>query len=157
MSDSNTPRLGLPYLAAGQAQKHVTLNGALATLDGLVQTAVESRTLLTPPTSPMDGQIGLVPPSPTSADWMGLTDKLARYEGGNWSTLPVVEGHLIYVKDDREVFESVESGRVQVGFVVKPTTVEQVLAVSETGEVMPQKSTFFYPKIMTGLLFNPLE
>ncbi len=101
MSDSNTPRLGLPYLAAGQAQKHVTLNGALATLDGLVQTAVESRTLLTPPTSPMDGQIWLVPPSPTSADWMGLTDKLARYEGGNWSTLPVVEGHLIYVKDEK--------------------------------------------------------
>ena len=65
--------------------------------------------------------------------------------------------NLLYVKDDREVFESVETGRVQVGFVVKPTTVEQVLAVSETGEVMPQKSTFFYPKIMTGLLFNPLE
>ena len=65
--------------------------------------------------------------------------------------------NLLYVKDDREVFESVASGRVQVGFVVKPTTVEQVLAVSETGEVMPQKSTFFYPKIMTGLLFNPLE
>jgi len=36
MSDSNTPRLGLPYLAAGQAQKHVTLNAALAGLDGLV-------------------------------------------------------------------------------------------------------------------------
>ena len=65
--------------------------------------------------------------------------------------------NLVYVKDDREVFESVASGRVQVGFVVKPTTVDQVLAVSETGEVMPQKSTFFYPKIMTGLLFNPLE
>ena len=65
--------------------------------------------------------------------------------------------NLLYVKDDREVFESVATGRVQVGFVVKPTTVEQVLAVSETGEVMPQKSTFFYPKIMTGLLFNPLE
>ena len=67
------------------------------------------------------------------------------------------QSNLLYVKDDREVFESVASGQVQVGFVVKPTTVEQVLAVSETGEVMPQKSTFFYPKIMTGLLFNPLE
>ena len=64
--------------------------------------------------------------------------------------------NLVYVKDDREVFEAVAAGRIQVGFVVKPTTVEQVLAVSETGEVMPQKSTFFYPKIMTGLLFNPL-
>jgi uncharacterized protein (DUF1015 family) len=66
------------------------------------------------------------------------------------------QSNLIYVKDDKEVFEAVSSGRVQVGFVVKPTTVEQVLAVSETGEVMPQKSTFFYPKLMTGLLFNPL-
>jgi len=65
--------------------------------------------------------------------------------------------NLVYVKDDREVFEAVAAGRIQVGFVVKPTTVEQVLAVSETGEVMPQKSTFFYPKLMTGLLFNPLD
>ena len=65
--------------------------------------------------------------------------------------------NLLYVKDDREVFEAVDKGRVQVGFVVKPTTVEQVQAVSETGEVMPQKSTFFYPKIMTGLIFNPLD
>jgi uncharacterized protein (DUF1015 family) len=65
--------------------------------------------------------------------------------------------NLLYVKDDREVFEAVATGRVQVGFVVKPTTVKQVQAVSEAGEVMPQKSTFFYPKIMTGLLFNSLE
>jgi uncharacterized protein (DUF1015 family) len=66
------------------------------------------------------------------------------------------QSNLVYVHDDREVFEAVESGKVQVGFVVKPTTVAQVLAVSETGEVMPQKSTFFYPKIMTGLVFNPI-
>jgi uncharacterized protein (DUF1015 family) len=67
------------------------------------------------------------------------------------------QSNLTYVKDDREVFGAVDAGKVQVGFVVKPTTVEQVLAVSETGEVMPQKSTFFYPKLMTGLLFNPLD
>ena len=44
MSDDATPRLSLPYLAAAQAQKHVTLNEGLARLDGLVQTSVESRT-----------------------------------------------------------------------------------------------------------------
>ncbi len=65
--------------------------------------------------------------------------------------------NLIYVKDDREAFAMVASGKVQAAFVVKPTTVAQVLAVSETGEVMPQKSTFFYPKVMTGTLFNPLD
>lgn len=67
------------------------------------------------------------------------------------------QSNLVYVKDDGEVFEAVETGRVQVGFVVKPATVGQVLAVSESGGVMPQKSTFFYPKIMTGLVFNPLD
>jgi uncharacterized protein (DUF1015 family) len=66
------------------------------------------------------------------------------------------QSNLLYVHDDREVFDAVESGKVQLGFVVKPTTVGQVLAVSETGEVMPQKSTFFYPKIMTGLVFNSI-
>ncbi|MEI7825771.1 MAG: DUF1015 domain-containing protein, partial [Chlorobiaceae bacterium] len=66
------------------------------------------------------------------------------------------QSNLIYVHDDRELFAAVESGKVQAGFVVKPTTVRQVLAVSETGEVMPQKSTFFYPKIMTGLVFNSI-
>ncbi len=66
------------------------------------------------------------------------------------------QSNILYVHDDREVFEAVESGKVQVGFVVKPTTVAQVLAVSESGEVMPQKSTFFYPKIMTGLVFNSI-
>jgi len=101
MSDSNTPRLGLPYLAAGQAQKHVTLNGALADLDGLVQTVVVSRSLAVPPTAPLDGQIWLVPPQPTGTDWTGLTDRLVRYEAGNWSTLPMVEGHLVYVADEK--------------------------------------------------------
>jgi len=65
--------------------------------------------------------------------------------------------NLVYVKDDGDVFDAVASGRVQAGFVVKPATVGQVLAVSESGGVMPQKSTFFYPKIMTGLVFNPLD
>ena len=44
MSDDQTARLGLPYLAAGQMQKHVTLNEALTRLDAVVQTAIVSRT-----------------------------------------------------------------------------------------------------------------
>jgi hypothetical protein len=101
MSDSRTPRLGLPYLAAGQTQKHVTLNTALAGLDGLVQTAVVSRTLTAPSSAPLDGEIWLVPPQATSADWKDLAGKLVRFEGGSWSTLPVVEGQLAYVKDEK--------------------------------------------------------
>jgi uncharacterized protein (DUF1015 family) len=65
--------------------------------------------------------------------------------------------NIVYVKDDGEVFKAVTDGKAQLGFVVKPATVGQVLAVSESGGVMPQKSTFFYPKIMTGLVFKPLD
>lgn len=101
MSDSSTPRLGLPYLAASQAQKHVTLNAAMADLDSLVQTAIVSRSVTAQPADPLDGQIWLVPPEAVGADWEGMIDRLARYEAGGWATVPVVEGHLVYVKDEK--------------------------------------------------------
>jgi len=43
-----------------------------------------------------------------------------------------------------------------VAFLMNPTKIEEVIAVAESGEVMPQKSTFFYPKIPTGLVLCPL-
>lgn len=45
----------------------------------------------------------------------------------------------------------------QLGVVMQPTPLESVRKVSEAGELMPQKSTFFYPKLATGLMMNPLE
>ncbi len=48
------------------------------------------------------------------------------------------------------------AGFAQVAIIVKPTPLEAVREVSRAGEVMPQKSTFFYPKLATGLFFNPL-
>jgi len=40
---------------------------------------------------------------------------------------------------------------------VRPTRLEQLATVAGAGEVMPQKSTYFHPKLLTGLVFNPLE
>lgn len=45
----------------------------------------------------------------------------------------------------------------QLGVIVQPTPLDSVRLVSEAGELMPQKSTFFYPKLATGLIINPLE
>ena len=42
-------------------------------------------------------------------------------------------------------------------FLMRPTPVDQVRAVAAAGETMPPKSTYFYPKLLTGLVFNPLE
>jgi uncharacterized protein (DUF1015 family) len=63
---------------------------------------------------------------------------------------------LHYSKDLEDAIEAVESGRADAGFFMRPTPVEQVREVAATGESMPPKSTYFYPKVPTGLVFNPL-
>ena len=65
-----------------------------------------------------------------------------------------------YVKDIADAIETsvarVDSGEKQAIFFVNPTRIEQVKALAAAGERMPQKSTFFYPKIYTGLVINKL-
>jgi uncharacterized protein (DUF1015 family) len=63
---------------------------------------------------------------------------------------------LGYSKDFADARDAVESGRADAGFFMRATPVEQVREVAEAGESMPPKSTYFYPKVPTGLLFNPL-
>jgi uncharacterized protein (DUF1015 family) len=62
--------------------------------------------------------------------------------------------YLKYYKDVKDEMKDFDSGRLQIAFFLNPTRVEQVVEVSKTGEKMPQKSTFFYPKVMTGFVMN---
>jgi uncharacterized protein (DUF1015 family) len=64
---------------------------------------------------------------------------------------------LAYSKDFADARDAVESGRADAAFFMRATPVEQVQQVAQAGESMPPKSTFFYPKIPTGLVFNPLD
>jgi uncharacterized protein (DUF1015 family) len=66
-------------------------------------------------------------------------------------------GRLMYTKDAQEAVALVDSGQADACFLLAPTPVESVLAVAAAGEQMPQKSTYFYPKAATGLVFNPLS
>lgn len=70
------------------------------------------------------------------------------------------EKNIEYIKDIGsavdEAVAAVDSGKMQVLFFMNPTKVEQVKAVAAKNEKMPQKSTFFYPKIFTGLTINKL-
>ena len=56
-----------------------------------------------------------------------------------------------------EALEWVDSGAYRLAVLVNPTRVDQLIAVAEVGDKMPQKSTFFYPKLPTGLVMCPLE
>jgi uncharacterized protein (DUF1015 family) len=63
---------------------------------------------------------------------------------------------LHYSKSFDDALEQVTSGAADAGFFMRPTPVEQVREVAATGESMPPKSTYFFPKVPTGLVFNPL-
>jgi uncharacterized protein (DUF1015 family) len=63
---------------------------------------------------------------------------------------------LDYSKNLEDAIERVESGAADAGFFMRATPVEQVREVAATGESMPPKSTYFFPKVPTGLVFNPL-
>jgi hypothetical protein len=97
MSDS--PLLGLPYLAASQAQKHVTHNEALSMLDGLIHLAVVSRVLATPPEGPVDGARYLIAASPTG-DWAGHVGEVALRMEGAWRFFTPREGWRLWVSDE---------------------------------------------------------
>ena len=64
---------------------------------------------------------------------------------------------LGYARDDDEARDLVLSGAYDLGFFLRPTPMDQVRAVAAAGATMPPKSTFFFPKVPTGLLYHSLE
>ncbi len=66
------------------------------------------------------------------------------------------ESNLTYTRDEIEALKKVDRGEYQMVFFLNPTLVEEVTAVAAKREKMPQKSTFFYPKLPTGILLAKL-
>ena len=64
---------------------------------------------------------------------------------------------LIATHDQRELTSALDRGDYDAAFVLRPTPIEQVRAVADAGETMPPKSTYFFPKILSGIVFNPLS
>jgi uncharacterized protein (DUF1015 family) len=62
-----------------------------------------------------------------------------------------------YARDAEQAVALVGSGEYDAAFLMRPTPVAQVRDVAAAGESMPPKSTYFFPKLLTGLLFNPLS
>jgi uncharacterized protein (DUF1015 family) len=64
---------------------------------------------------------------------------------------------VTYTPHRDEAVATVDRGEAEAAFLLRPTRIEDVWAVARRGEVMPQKSTFFYPKLTSGLLMLPLD
>ena len=67
-------------------------------------------------------------------------------------------GHegISYSASADDARRAVESGEAAVAYLLRPTRIEDVFAHARRGEVLPQKTTYFYPKLISGLLFHPL-
>ncbi|RJX21932.1 MAG: DUF1015 domain-containing protein [Desulforudis sp.] len=64
------------------------------------------------------------------------------------------EGLIRYTREEAGALEKVDRGEFAFAFFMNPTGVDELVAVAEAGEKMPQKSTYFYPKLSTGLVIN---
>ncbi len=70
----------------------------------------------------------------------------------------VADGAIGYTKSAEDAVAAVEAGSgADAAFLLEPTPVISIEAVAREGDVMPQKSTYFYPKALTGLVINPHE
>ena len=65
-------------------------------------------------------------------------------------------GHIYYTISGEAAMDKVDSGEAKMAFLMNPTEIGQVMDIAKGGGTMPQKSTYFYPKLISGLVFNPL-
>ena len=64
---------------------------------------------------------------------------------------------LGYARNANDAIELVQSGTYDAAFLMAPVPIDRVQAIAAAGESMPPKSTYFFPKVPTGLIFNPLD
>ena len=93
MTDS-TPRLTLPLLAAGQAQKEITHNEALVLIDALIGAQVVAVNVVSPPVTPVAGECWAVGAAPTGV-WAGQAGQIAVTTAGGWRFCNVPDGFAV--------------------------------------------------------------
>ncbi len=84
-----------------------------------------------------------------------VLDKLFLRRAMELSDEELSSGELInYTHDKKNILHQVAKGLAQAGFILRPVPMDVLREVCETGQIMPRKSTFFYPKLPTGVLFH---
>lgn len=96
-----------------------------------------------------------------SAAWRGLDvsilhNLILEKHLGIGSAERTDDGLIQYTREETGALEAVDRGEFDYVFFMNPTGVDELVAVAEAGDLMPQKSTYFYPKLSTGLVINKL-
>jgi uncharacterized protein (DUF1015 family) len=111
--------------------------------------------------SPGEGIERLLPPE-RSAEWRRLDYSIANYavlqHGLGLKESQMKDYSMVWFTEDaQEAVQQVRAGRASYAVLLNPVPVTRVLDIADAGERMPQKSTFFYPKVPTGIVFNLVE
>ncbi len=130
MSTDATPKLQLPYILAAQAQKHVTHNEAIRSLDAVVQLSVISKSLATPPVSPVDGDCYIVAAAPTGA-WTGQATRIAAYYDGSWRFVVPAVGWLAWVAADSTL--NVYSAGAWADYILGAVSGKNLASIAQLG------------------------
>lgn len=100
-------------------------------------------------------------PSDRSEAWAGIAPNVVRYGilEPLWAITDddLAAGVVEYSHDTHEVLEFLDAHPGSTAFLLNPVTIESVMGLADQRERMPQKSTFFHPKLGTGLVFHPLD
>lgn len=129
-----TSKLQLPYLLASQAQKHITHNDALRSLDAIVQLSVVSQNKTDPPSSPTEGDRYIVETNATN-EWLGKDLEVAAWQDGSWMFYTPQEGWLCWVEDENTLLIWDGNGWASVGggtASVNPAALVGVNATADT-------------------------
>lgn len=131
---SNTSNLQLPYLAVGQAQKHVTVNESLRRLDALVQLSVVSATTTVEPGAPSDGQVWIVPSGKSGVAWNSYANwSLGYYRDGAWVQITPREGWIAYVQDTDQVLVCTGAAWANLSAAIRLTATDKLLGRASSG------------------------
>ena len=110
---TTSPTFGITLLTAGQAGAELTVNEAIGLLEAAAVGVAKSLSTSAQPGSPSNGDVYILPASPTGANWSGQDDgKIAVYQDG-WRFLTPPEGILLYIQDD-DVFKKYDGGAVDI-------------------------------------------
>lgn len=100
MTTENSPRLGLDYVMAAQAQKHVTVNETFRRLDALVQASAISASTSIQPSEPAEGDVYILTEAPTGTAWGQMPENsLAAYRDGEWIEIHPSAGWRVWLQD----------------------------------------------------------
>jgi len=122
---------------------------ALAGSDALLVATVDDPSTLAP-------QLADLAPAVRGLDVAILDRVILRSGLGIDGTAAAQAGRLTYTHDDEAALDAVHQG-AEAAFLINPPRIADVVAVCAAGETMPEKSTYFYPKLLTGLVFHPLQ